>query len=195
MASSSALIEFSSDEGRESRQRSVEYLVARAGAGGSSRTGLVRFVSAIDEARHTWGADDDERETWLQCTACKKWRRGLNGLDLTRWSTSGGTPFTCQQNIWRPAQARCSVKEEEIDEEDWEEVENEGEEGEEQEQEEEEEAEEEELSAGAAASTAYSGGGRGAGSSSSSSSSSSSAVAADMTEYYLGDTEPETEEE
>ena len=116
MASARRLIAFDSDEGRASRAASVSALLAR----GASRKSLARFVAALDEARVTWQADgaSDEVVTWLQCSACAKWRRGVCGLDA---GVLARTAFVCSMNTWRPAQAACSApQEDKEEEEDWE---------------------------------------------------------------------------
>jgi hypothetical protein len=116
VASARRLIAFDSDEGRASRAASVSALLAR----GASRKSLARFVAALDEARVTWQADgaSDEVVTWLQCSACAKWRRGVCGLDA---GVLARTAFVCSMNTWRPAQAACSApQEDKEEEEDWE---------------------------------------------------------------------------
>ena len=116
MASARRLIAYDSDEGRASRAASVSALLAR----GASRKSLARFVAALDEARVTWQADgnSDEVVTWLQCSACAKWRRGVCGLDA---GVLARTAFVCSMNTWRPAQAACSApQEDKEEEEDWE---------------------------------------------------------------------------
>ena len=186
MASAKRLVLFESPEGRESRAASVAHLLVHGGKVKDS--GLERFVAALDEARVSWRADEEEEQAWLQCSACGSWRRGVCGLGAAQLGS-----FTCAQNRWRPQQASCQApQEEKLEDEDWE-----GQEG----QEGEAGAVGRGGGAGAAggvvggsASGSAGGSGAGGGGSSSNSSTVLRAGAASSTEYYLGETEAEDEE-
>lgn len=114
MASARRLIPFDSAEGRESRAASVAYLMSKGTR--KKHSGIADFVAALDEARLMWHADDEEQSTWVQCSVCSSWRRGVCGLDAEAWGS-----FTCAQNTWRPQQASClAPQEDKGEEEDWE---------------------------------------------------------------------------
>jgi hypothetical protein len=121
------LIPFESEAGRALRASIVKNFINN-GQGAK----LVRYVEALDQALFYWHADDEHRDTFLQCSACRKWRRGVLGLDVEKWN--GANPFTCKSNSWRPKEASCAAPAEQV---------KEGWEGDDEEEEEEREEEEE----------------------------------------------------
>ena len=109
IAPASGLVDYDSLEARGMREASVRRLFNQKPARHGKRNGLVSFVAAMDEAKQFWSCEEDEEDSWVECSACKKWRRLVPGLDA---EFSEGA-FQCAKNTWRPSQASCGVPQEE----------------------------------------------------------------------------------
>jgi hypothetical protein len=67
-------------------------------SGMKDRSGSISSSTAVAE----------EKINWIECSRCRKWRKAPLSVDVDSLPDT----WVCEQNIWNPAFARCSAKQE-----------------------------------------------------------------------------------